>query len=199
MHRAQLPVSKNLRHRPRKIQQHIDLMNRLIHQRAAAFHLPRSLDRPAEVFGGTVPLHISICLQNLPQSPIRDRLFQKLNRVVEAMLAHHAQLNPRTPRHIEHRPTPSQDSSPSASAPGCVSSTWRTVPAAANENSAACKHPRCPHSDGCTTPPPWAQTPRRSLPQICARSPRRCRCMPSPGTRCSCRPAHSCARLRPSQ
>src|ERR1700727_228660 len=86
------------------MQQHIDLMDALINKSAATFHLPCAFDRTAVILCRTVPFYVSIGLKNSAKTTIRDSLFEKLNGIIETMLADHAKLDARVSCQVEHGP-----------------------------------------------------------------------------------------------
>src|SRR5215472_12995456 len=77
-------------------------MNRLIHQRAATFHSPASLNRPSVILGGTKPLYVCVALNEAPEASLVDGALQKQRRIVEAMLAHDSQKNSGGSRRFHH-------------------------------------------------------------------------------------------------
>src|SRR5437016_1931370 len=77
-------------------------MDSLIDQRPSALDGPATLDWAAVIFGGPVPLHIGVCLQNLAQATVGDGFLEKQAGIVESMLADHAELNPRVARNLDH-------------------------------------------------------------------------------------------------
>src|SRR5687767_8922144 len=77
-------------------------MDRLIDKRSPALRLPASLDRPRVILGRTVPLDVGIRLQDPAEPSVANRLEQKLARIVEAMLAHHAELYAAAAGRIDH-------------------------------------------------------------------------------------------------
>src|ERR1700674_3421801 len=68
-------------------------MDSLIDECPSALAGPTSFNRPAVVFGGSIPLYIRVSLQNISQPPIGYSLLQEHHRIVEAMLADDSQLN----------------------------------------------------------------------------------------------------------
>src|SRR5665213_1776446 len=85
-------------------------MNSLIDQRSPTLTYPTSLDGPTVVFRGPIPLHICVCLENSSQSSIRNCFFKELSRIIEPVLAHHAELNPSLARDFDHCPSSSEGS-----------------------------------------------------------------------------------------
>src|SRR5579875_2994336 len=90
---AQLPQATHRFQRPNKIKQSVDLMNRLIDERAASFCLPASLNRTGVIFIGAEPLDVSISLQQFAQPACTQSPFEKDRRIVKAMLAHNVEWN----------------------------------------------------------------------------------------------------------
>src|ERR1019366_3901687 len=89
------PDRIQLAHRAGQPAQDIDLVNRLVDQRAAPFGLPTALDRPRVVFRRPVPLHVTIAFEQLAQASGGDGPPQELAGVVETVLANHTQRDPR--------------------------------------------------------------------------------------------------------
>ena len=104
MPRAQLPDTEEFLHRTGQPSQDIDTVDRLVDQRAAAFGLPASLDRPRIIFGRAIPFDVAIGLQQFAQPPAGDRLRQEQARIVEAVLADHAQHDAGLARGLHHLP-----------------------------------------------------------------------------------------------
>src|SRR6185369_10370508 len=99
---AELPVAKQLAHRPGEPAQDVELVNGLIDQRATPFRLPASLDGPRIISGRAVPLDVAVALQQLAQAPCGECLREELAGVVEAMLAHNAKHDLPLTRHFDH-------------------------------------------------------------------------------------------------
>src|SRR5579883_1903704 len=102
--RAQLPGAEQLVHRPGQPAQDIDLVDRLIDQRAAALRLPTALDGPRIIFGRTEPLHIGVALQELAEPSGGDGALEEQRGIVEPVLAHHAQQDAAAPGGLDHLP-----------------------------------------------------------------------------------------------
>ena len=68
-------------------------MDRLVDQRAAAFRLPTSFDRPRIIFFAAIPLHVCIGLKNFAQAAGRERPFQKQCGIIKPVLARNVQPN----------------------------------------------------------------------------------------------------------
>ena len=89
--RAELPVSEKLVDIADQIAQHVDLVDRLVDQRAAAFHSPTALDGPRIILVRAPPFDVGVGLQNAAQTAAGDGLFHEDRGVVEAVLAGHAE------------------------------------------------------------------------------------------------------------
>ena len=100
--RAQLPVAEQLLHGPGQPAQNIDLVDRLVDQRAAAFGCPASLDRAGVIFGATGTTSRSVGLQDLAQPAVGDGFLQELAGIVEAVLADDAQQDAGLARGLDH-------------------------------------------------------------------------------------------------
>src|ERR1022692_5164010 len=99
---AKLPDRIQLAHRAGQPAQDIDLVNRLVDQRAAALGLPTTLDRPRVVFRRPVPLYVTIAFEQLAQASGGDGPPQELAGIVKTVLADHAQPDARTARRFHH-------------------------------------------------------------------------------------------------
>src|SRR5271157_945908 len=100
--RAKLPHAVQLGYGPGQPAQDIDLVNGLVHERAAALGLPASLDGARIVFRRAVPLHVAIAFQQLAQPAARNRLGEKQAGIVETVLAHHPQQDVAAARGLDH-------------------------------------------------------------------------------------------------
>ena len=91
MARAELPISEKLVDIAHQIAQHVDLVDRLVDQRAAAFDSPTALDGPRIILLRAPPFNVGVGLQNAAQTPSGDGFFHEHRGVVEAVLAGHAE------------------------------------------------------------------------------------------------------------
>ena len=100
---TQLPHPRYRFHRTHQIQQNIHLMNGLINQCAAAFNVPSSpLLAVNNIHRSGTTSHKRPPCNSFPRRPAVKRPLQKNCCIIKPVLAHHAQLDPRLPRHIEN-------------------------------------------------------------------------------------------------
>src|SRR5579884_1704842 len=102
MQRAELPIPEQLRNSADEIQQHVDLVNRRVDERAAAFRFPTAFDRTRVVSRRAIPLHIGIGLQNFSEPAGRNGAFEELDRIVEAMLADDVEFDSSPVGYVDH-------------------------------------------------------------------------------------------------
>ncbi len=69
--------------RRHQIAQHIDHVDRLVHQRSAAVHLPGPVPRIPVVLVGPPPGHVDAGIRDRPEPPRADRIAQRNHQVVE--------------------------------------------------------------------------------------------------------------------
>src|ERR1700761_189435 len=77
-------------------------MDRLINERTTSLGRPAALDRSAVIFGRAIPLDVSIGLDDLSQASRVDRSLEKLDGVIEPVLAHNSKLYPGISRYSDH-------------------------------------------------------------------------------------------------
>src|SRR6185312_12245854 len=97
-----LPITEHLAYGADQVQQNVYLVDRLIDERPAALGGPTSLDRPCIISFRAKPLHVSVGLKNLAETPFIESTAQEKSRVVEAMLTYHVQQNARLVRDVDH-------------------------------------------------------------------------------------------------
>ena len=100
--RAQLPHGGELFDRAGEPAKHVDLVNRLVDQRAAAFHGPTAFNGAAVVFGGAKPLHVGVALDEFAQTAGVDGAFEEQGGIVKAVLADHAEHDAGVARGLHH-------------------------------------------------------------------------------------------------
>jgi hypothetical protein len=82
--------------------ENVDLMDGLIHERAAAFDGPAAFDGAAVVFGGTEPLDVGVALDEAAEAAGVDGLFEEDAGIVEAVLADDAEDDAGGARGFDH-------------------------------------------------------------------------------------------------
>ena len=155
-------------HRAGQPAQQVDLVDGLVDQRAAAFGLPASLNRPRIIFGRAVPLHVAVALEQLAQAAGGEGLGEEQAGVIEAVLADHAQQDAGARARSRSCGARFRDWSKSVSAPARACRSGRRSRPAPCGNPETCKRPRNPRRDGGTPLHMRARIPRRARPRTCA-------------------------------
>ena len=164
--RAELPGAEHLLTGPASQRRMIDLVDRLVDQRAAAFGRPAPLDRTRVVLGRAIPLHVGVALQELAEPALGDRFLEELAGIVEAVLADDAEHDAAARGRSRSSGAPSRGWSRSASAPARASPFRRRFRSAAGGNPGTCRRRRSrprmrgrpPRSRRPTAAPYWRRT-----------------------------------------
>ena len=88
---AGFPHSENRSDRAHQVLQDINLMNRLVDERASAFDFPTALNGPRIILIASEPFHVRVSLKQLAQTPRAQSALQEYGGIIKAVLANDAE------------------------------------------------------------------------------------------------------------